>query len=153
MYQRRIEGNYNKIYVINYNAIDTVPYGHVKRNKGKLHFSLSHSSHIITHIHSLFPLLLLWVCMHLCLYHKGKDCRLLLLSHFSHVQLFTTPWTAAHQASPSMGFSRQEYWSELPLFTPKDLIWNFIQLLITLVSLEQSINLSLFQLSFPQWGH
>ena len=29
----------------------------------------------------------------------------------SHVQLFETPWTAAHQAVPSMGFSRQEYWS------------------------------------------
>ena len=36
---------------------------------------------------------------------------LLLLSHFSCVQLFVTPWTAAHQPPPSMGFSRQEYWS------------------------------------------
>ena len=33
----------------------------------------------------------------------------------SGVQLFTTPWTAAHQASLSMEFSRQEYWSGLPL--------------------------------------
>ena len=33
----------------------------------------------------------------------------------SHVQLFVTPWTVAHQAPPSMGFSRQEYWSGLPL--------------------------------------
>ena len=33
----------------------------------------------------------------------------------SHVQLFATPWTAAYQASPSMGFSRQEYWSGVPL--------------------------------------
>ena len=33
----------------------------------------------------------------------------------SRVRLFATPWTAAHQASPSMGFSRQEYWSGLPL--------------------------------------
>ena len=32
----------------------------------------------------------------------------------SHVQLFVTPWTLAYQASPSMGFSRQEYWSRLP---------------------------------------
>ena len=31
---------------------------------------------------------------------------------WSRVQLFTTPWTAAYQAPPSMGFSRQEYWSE-----------------------------------------
>ena len=33
----------------------------------------------------------------------------------SHVQLLATPWTAAHQAPPSMGFARQEYWSGLPL--------------------------------------
>ena len=31
----------------------------------------------------------------------------------SHVQLFATPWTVAYQAPPSMGFSRQEYWSGL----------------------------------------
>ena len=36
---------------------------------------------------------------------------LLLLSHFSHVQLCATPKTAAHQALPSLGFSRQEHWS------------------------------------------
>ena len=36
---------------------------------------------------------------------------LLLLSHFSHVWLCATPWIAAYQAPPSMGFSRQEYWS------------------------------------------
>ena len=36
------------------------------------------------------------------------------LSHFSHVQLFLTLWTVAHQASLSLGFSRQEYWSGLP---------------------------------------
>ena len=34
---------------------------------------------------------------------------------FSHARLLATPWTAAHQAPPSMGFSRQEYWSGLPL--------------------------------------
>ena len=32
----------------------------------------------------------------------------------SHVWLFTTPWAAAYQAPPSMGFSRQEYWSGVP---------------------------------------
>ena len=36
----------------------------------------------------------------------------------SHVQLLATPWTAAHQAPPSMGFSRQEYWSGVPLPSP-----------------------------------
>ena len=36
----------------------------------------------------------------------------------SHVWLFATPWTAAYQAPPSMGFSRQEYWSGVPLPSP-----------------------------------
>ena len=43
---------------------------------------------------------------------------LLLLSHFSHIQLFVTPQTAAHQALPSLGFSRQESWSGLPFPSP-----------------------------------
>ena len=38
----------------------------------------------------------------------------------SHIWLLATPWTAAHQAPPSMGFSRQEYWSGLPLPSPQD---------------------------------
>ena len=41
---------------------------------------------------------------------KGKS--------LSRVQLWATPWTAAHQAPPSMGFSRQEYWSGVPLPSP-----------------------------------
>ena len=41
---------------------------------------------------------------------KGKS--------FSRVRLLATPWTAAHQAPPSMGFSRQEYWSGVPLPSP-----------------------------------
>ena len=36
------------------------------------------------------------------------------LTLFSPVRLFATPWTVAHQAALSMGFSRQEYWSRLP---------------------------------------
>ena len=43
------------------------------------------------------------------------------LSCFSRVQLFATPWTVAHQAPLSMGFSRQEYWSGLPFPFPGDL--------------------------------
>ena len=43
---------------------------------------------------------------------------LLLLSRFSLVRLCATPWTAAYQASPSMGFSRQEHWSGLPFPSP-----------------------------------
>ena len=43
---------------------------------------------------------------------KGK------VKSLSRVQLFETPWTAAYQAPPSMGFSRQEYWSGVPLPSP-----------------------------------
>ena len=43
---------------------------------------------------------------------------LLLLSRFSRVQLCATPSTAAHQASLSLGFSRQEHWSGLPFPSP-----------------------------------
>ena len=43
---------------------------------------------------------------------------LLLLSHFSRVRLCVTPQTAAHQAPPSLGFSRQEHWSGLPFLSP-----------------------------------
>ena len=39
----------------------------------------------------------------------------------SCVRLFATPWTVAHQASPSMGFSRQDSWSGLPFPSPGDL--------------------------------
>ena len=42
-------------------------------------------------------------------------------AHISHVQLFCDPWTVAHQVPPSMGFSRQEYWSGLPFPPPGDL--------------------------------
>ena len=38
----------------------------------------------------------------------------------SHVRLFATLWTVAHQAPLSMGFSRQEYWSGLPFPSPGD---------------------------------
>ena len=40
------------------------------------------------------------------------------LKSLSHVRLLATPWTAAYQAPPSMGFSRQEYWSRVPLPSP-----------------------------------
>ena len=38
----------------------------------------------------------------------------------SRVRLLATPWTAAYKAPPSMGFSRQEYWSGVPLLSPDD---------------------------------
>ena len=41
------------------------------------------------------------------------------MKSFSHVRLFATPWTVAYQAPLSMGFSRQEYWSGVPLPSPR----------------------------------
>ena len=43
---------------------------------------------------------------------------MLLLSHFSHVRLLVTPQSVAYQAPPSVGFSRQEYWTGVPLPSP-----------------------------------
>ena len=56
--------------------------------------------------------------------NTGVGCHFLLqcvkvkVKSLSRVQLFVTPWTAAHQAPPSMGFSGQEYWSGVPLPSP-----------------------------------
>ena len=44
---------------------------------------------------------------------------IMLLSHVSRVRLLATPWTAAYQAPPSTGFSRQEYWSGVPSPSPR----------------------------------
>ena len=49
---------------------------------------------------------------------KEHELLLLLLSRFSRVQLCATPLTAAHQAPPTLGFSRQEHWSGLPFPSP-----------------------------------
>ena len=49
---------------------------------------------------------------------KTPHAFLLLLSCFSHVRFCATPWTAAHQAPLSLGFSRQEHWRGLPFPSP-----------------------------------
>ena len=50
--------------------------------------------------------------LYLCVYHS------ILVA--SHIQLFATPWTVAHQGSLSKKFSGQEYWSGLPFPSPED---------------------------------
>ena len=61
-------------------------------------------------------------------FHSGctllcSPLRLILMPGcFSRVRLFVTPWTVAHQAPLSTGFSRQEYWSGLPFPSPGDLL-------------------------------
>ena len=54
----------------------------------------------------------------------------------SRVRLFSTPWTAAYQAPPSMGFSRQEYWSGVPLPSPS------FPAILTLFQVHQTITLA-----------
>ena len=56
----------------------------------------------------------LWVKPHFI--YIGVECQSL-----SRIWLFATPWTVAHQVPPSMGFSRQEYWSGLPFPSPGNL--------------------------------
>ena len=55
-------------------------------------------------------------------FYKGRVCvYVCVLSHFSHVQLFVTLWTVAHQVPLTMGFSSQEYWNGLSCPPPSDL--------------------------------
>ena len=54
-------------------------------------------------------------------YISGNSTQCSEVKSLSRVRLFATPWTVAYQASPSMGFSRQEYWSGLPFPSPGDL--------------------------------
>ena len=51
--------------------------------------------------------------------HFLLQCMKVKVKLLSRVRLFTTPWTAAYQAPPSMGFSRQEYWSGVPFPSPQ----------------------------------
>ena len=86
-------------------------------------------SYLHTWVHVVFPFLL--ILFLLLAIRNGNflhrsfqffpSCMFCVLSCFSCVQLLVTPWTAAHQIPPSMGFSRQEYWSGLPCPPPGDL--------------------------------
>ena len=60
------------------------------------------------------PVIFFYHCFYVCC----GMLLLLLLSRFSRVWPCTTPYTAAHQAPPSLGFSRQEHWSGLPFPSP-----------------------------------
>ena len=61
-----------------------------------------------------------------------------MLSHFSHVRLCATPQTAAHQAPPSLGFSRQEHWSGLPF--PSTIITKYLSLVISVAQMHSDQN-------------
>ena len=77
-----------------------------------------------------------------------------MLSRFSRVQLCATSWTAAHQAPPSMGFSRQEYWSGLPfpspffLYGPLQFSFLYFIFVIHLVTISITSDM---QMTSPLW--
>ena len=60
------------------------------------------------------------LCVCICI-HTHTYIHECVLSRFSCVWLFVTSWTIAHQASLSMGFSRQEFWTGLPFHSPGNL--------------------------------
>ena len=81
------------------------------------------------------------------------------MKSLSHVRLIATPWSAAYQAPPSMGFSRQEYWSGVPLPSPLYVLWGCKELGTTeLLSLSLSGKItgedccSFLQRIFPTQG-
>ena len=74
-----------------------------------------------------------WVAISFSNAWKGK----VKVKSLSCVRLLATPWTAAYQALPSMGFSRQEYWSGVPLPSPSPL---------------PTLTLFLYFFPFPEWN-
>ena len=55
--------------------------------------------------------------------HFLLQCMKVKVKSFSHVRLLATPWTAAYQAPPFIGFSGQQYWSRVPLPSPVDIYY------------------------------
>ena len=84
----------------------------------------------------------------------------LLLSRFSRVRLCATPETAAHQASPSLGFSRQEHWSGLPFPSPMHKVKSESEVAQSSPTLSSPVDCSLpgssihgiFQARVLEWG-
>ena len=87
--------------------------------------------------------------------NTGVGCHFLLqcvkVKSLSRVRLFATPWTAAHQSPPSMGFSRQGYWSGLPLPFPCTLAGCFksypLDIFLRIISFFQSLKWKISTLS------
>ena len=80
-------------------------------------------THVHTHTHT-HTHLEYFSCLPSLSSPKSTLLLLLLLCHFSSVRLCATPETAAHQAPPSLGFSRQENWSGLPFPSPMQPKWS-----------------------------
>ena len=119
--------------------------GEVARHTGKSAFNFG----VVQPIHR--PLLIIHICV------AGTVSRAEgagVLSCFSCVWLFVTPWTAAHQAPLSMGFSRQECWNGLPFPPPgnlPDLTWGLNPHLLCL--LHWQVGLLLLASPEKPWGY
>ena len=78
--------------------------------------------------------------------NTGVGCHFLLqcvkvkVKSLSRVRLLVTPWTAAQQAPLSVGFSRQEYWSGVPLPSPSPILLIHLLILLTYQPLSLSIS-------------
>ena len=94
-----------------------------------------------------------WVAISFSNAWKGK----VKVKSLSHVRLFSTPWSAAYQAPPSMGFSRQEYWSRVPLPSPKFMTekanWKFVSMKTSPLIWVFITHKKEYLLSFPHLWH
>ena len=70
----------------------------------------------------------------------------------SPVRLLVTPWTAAHQAPPCMGFSRQKYWSGVPLPSPVySIVMQYFYRLYSIYHYHKITDISLCHTIYPCW--
>ena len=79
--------------------------------------------------------------------HFLLQCMKVKVKSLNRVWLFATPWTAAYQAPPSMGFSRQEYWSGVPSPSPQQPQWDLISICtvdFTIITVYSEMSPSLF---------
>ena len=87
----------------------------------------------------------LFICLYACEFPVGTEYNITVYVSFgssmkvkvkvkslSRVRLFVTTWTVAYQTPPSMGFSRQEYWSGLPLPSPRQTLHQSFSFLVRL---------------------
>ena len=89
---------------------------------GKLHIPTT--AHIPVNKFGIYQIFVCFCCCcssYIVFFNHYSFVNFVKVKPLNHLQLFATPWTVACQAPPSMGFSRQEYWSGLPFPSPGDL--------------------------------
>jgi len=101
--------------VIHNSSYSFLPYQHFMAKNFKYieKQKILHRTPIHVHLYAAINILP-YLLYHISIYFSSE-------SDFSCVRLFVIPWIVAYHAPPSMGFSRQEYWSGLPFPSPGDL--------------------------------